>query len=123
VYVVAGLGGSVLTYALDARSFSAGASGAVFGLFAGYFLAARRVGADTSAILATVGINLLITFAVPVISKTGHLGGLAVGAAAAAVIVYTPAGQRRTALQVAGLVAVLVVLVVVVVARTAQLTA
>jgi len=125
VYLLSGLGGSVATYLFASNSFSAGASGAVFGLFAAYFLAARRVGADTRGILIMVGINLAITFGVPQISKTGHLGGLAVGLLAAAVVVYAPAGpggsRRRATLQVVGLAVVAVLLVVAAAARTAAL--
>lgn len=125
VYLLSGLGGSVATYLFASNSFSAGASGAVFGLFAAYFLAARRVGADTRGILIMVGINLAITFGVPQISKTGHLGGLAVGLLAAAVVVYAPAGpggsRRRATLQVVGLAVVAVLLVVATAARTAAL--
>ncbi len=123
VYLLAGLGGSTLTYLLSDRGLTAGASGAIFGLFSAFFLAARRAGVDTGAILTTVGINLLITFAVPQISKTGHVGGLLVGAAAAAVVIYAPRVARRTALQVGGLVAVGAVLAVLLIVRTTVLTA
>jgi len=112
VYLLAGLGGSVATYLfVGPGTPTVGASGAIFGLFAAYFLVARRVGADTRGILLTVGINLFLTFAIAQISKTGHLGGLAVGALAAAVVVHAPHGPRRGALQVAGLATIAALLV------------
>lgn len=125
VYLLGGVGGSVATYWFATDDFSAGASGAVFGLFAAYFLVARRVGADTTGIMVTVGINLVLTFTISSISKTGHLGGLAIGALAAAVIVFAPGsagGGRRTGLQVAGLVVIVALLAVATVARTSALT-
>lgn len=88
MYVLCGLGGSVLTILLaDPRSAAAGASGAIFGLFGLAFVVSRRrhllLGPQARAILSQAGIllliNLVITFSVPTISWTGHLGGLAVG--------------------------------------------
>ena len=90
MYVLCGLGGSVLTILFaDPRSAAAGASGAIFGLFGVAFVVSRRrhllLGPQARAILSQVGIllllNLVITFTVPTISWTGHLGGLAVGGA------------------------------------------
>lgn len=123
VYAVAGLGGSVATYLFAGEgTATVGASGAIFGLFAAYFVVARQTRSDTSQILLTIGINLAITFAVPQISKTGHLGGLALGAIAGALVVYVPAGPRRTVVQVVGLVVLAAVLVAVTLARTSALT-
>ena len=55
-----------------------GASGAVFGIFGATFILARGRGMNTMAreIGVILGINLLITFAIPGISIGGHLGGL-----------------------------------------------
>jgi membrane associated rhomboid family serine protease len=117
VYGLSALGGSVATYLFASPgAVTAGASGAVFGLFAAFFVIARRIGAQTGPILATIGLNLVFTFAVAQISKTGHLGGLAFGALAAAVFAFAPEGVRRTQLQIvgcAGLFALLVLAVVV----------
>jgi membrane associated rhomboid family serine protease len=89
LYVLCAAGGSVLTILLAPGSAAAGASGAIFGLFGLAFVVSRRrhllLGPQARAILSQVGtllvINLVITFAVPGISWTGHVGGLAVGAA------------------------------------------
>jgi membrane associated rhomboid family serine protease len=87
LYLLCGLGGSVLTILLASESRAAGASGAIFGLFGVAFVVSRRrhlvLGPQARAILSQAGglllINLIITFTVPRISWTGHLGGLAVG--------------------------------------------
>jgi membrane associated rhomboid family serine protease len=115
LYLLCAAGGSVLTILLDPGSAAAGASGAIFGLFGLAFVVRQRhhvlLGRETRAILSQVGgllvVNLIITFAVPFISWTGHLGGLFVGAAIgyllpptyAATIAgmfRTPAGQTLT---------------------------
>ncbi|HET6381527.1 MAG TPA: rhomboid family intramembrane serine protease [candidate division Zixibacteria bacterium] len=87
LYVLCALGGSVLTIVASPDSAAAGASGAIFGLFGLAFVVSRRrhllLGPQARAILSQAGglllINLIITFTVPRISWTGHLGGLAVG--------------------------------------------
>lgn len=70
-----------------------GASGAVFGIFGATFIIARGRGMTTIAreIGVILGINLLITFAIPGISIGGHLGGLIGGLICGALIV---AGER-----------------------------
>jgi membrane associated rhomboid family serine protease len=70
-----------------------GASGAVFGIFGATFIIARGRGMNTIAreIGVVLGINLLITFAIPGISIGGHLGGLIGGVVCGALIV---AGER-----------------------------
>ena len=88
LYLLCALGGSVLTILAAPDSAAAGASGAIFGLFGLAFVVSRRrhllLGPQARAILSQVGtllvLNLVITFTIPRISWTGHLGGLAVGA-------------------------------------------
>lgn len=87
LYLLCAAGGSVLTIVVAPDSRAAGASGAIFGLFGLAFVVSRRrhliLGPQARAILSQAGglllINLLITFTVPQISWTGHLGGLAIG--------------------------------------------
>lgn len=87
LYSLCAAGGSVLTILVAPDSAAAGASGAIFGLFGLAFVVSRRrhllLGPQARAILSQAGglllINLLITFTIPQISWTGHLGGLAVG--------------------------------------------
>jgi membrane associated rhomboid family serine protease len=67
-------------------------------------------------------INLVITFALPIIDWRAHVGGLLTGAAIAAAYAYAPKGGRRTAVQVGGVVAVVALLLLGIALRTAQLT-
>ena len=99
-----------------------GASGAIFGLFGAYYIVVRRLGGETRSILILLGVNLVITFAVPIIDKPAHLGGLLVGALVATALAYAPRGERRNALQAGACVAVGVVILLGVVLRTAALS-
>jgi len=88
IYVLCALGGNVLTILAAPDQPALGASGAIFGLFGLAFVVSRRrhllLGPEARAMLSRVGtllvLNVIITFSVPNISWTGHLGGLAVGA-------------------------------------------
>jgi membrane associated rhomboid family serine protease len=91
-----------------------GASGAVFGLFAASLVLGRRLGGNMSGIAFVIGINLVFSFAVPGVSWQGHVGGLVVGGALAAVIAYAPKA-RRFALTVAATAGLAVILLGVVV--------
>lgn len=123
LYVLSALGGSTLSFLVSAPgTFGVGASGAIFGLFGAYYVVARRTGGDTRSILTLLAINIVITFAVPIIDWRAHLGGLATGAAVAATFAYLPAGPRRASLQVASCVLVALVLLAAVVLRRAALT-
>jgi membrane associated rhomboid family serine protease len=80
LYLVSALGGGVLVFLLDSPGQSVlGASGAIFGLFSAFYLVARRLRADASNILVTIGINLVLTLLIPRVSLWGHLGGLITG--------------------------------------------
>lgn len=79
-----------------------GASGGVFGLFGALFVLQRRMGEQTTQILVLVGLNFLLPLMNPQISWQGHLGGLVVGVAFAALMFQfrpkaTP-GANRAAL-------------------------
>ncbi|SCG36788.1 Membrane associated serine protease, rhomboid family [Micromonospora siamensis] len=122
LYLIAGLGGNVAVYLFSpANQPSAGASTAIFGLFAAIFVIMRRLGRDTSAIVPILVVNLIFTFTVPGISIAGHLGGLVVGALMGLVLAYAPRG-RRTLFQAAGSAIILVALIGAVLVRTAALT-
>lgn len=138
LYLLSALGGSVLSFVLtDPRlrdlvagsavesllpgigQLGVGASGAIFGLFGAYYVVVRRLGGETRSIVVLLAVNLVITFAIPIIDWRAHLGGLLVGAAIAAVFAHVPRGPRRSQLQAAGCAAMLVLLVVLVAARAA----
>lgn len=123
LYMLSGLAGSALSYAIGpSYELAAGASGAVFGLFAAFFVLERRRGNDTSQISGIIGINLVFSFVVANIDWRGHVGGLIGGALVAGALVYAPAGRQRWAVQGLGCVCVAMIVIGVVVARTSQLT-
>jgi membrane associated rhomboid family serine protease len=122
LYVLSALGGSVLSYLLSQPfQLGVGASGAIFGLFGAYYVVVRRLGGETRSIATLLVINLVMTFAVPIIDWRAHLGGLVVGAVVAAAFAYAPRGEQRGRVQGLACVAVALVLVAAVVARTASL--
>ncbi|MDH6197521.1 membrane associated rhomboid family serine protease [Mycobacterium frederiksbergense] len=128
LYALSGLGGSVLVYLLTPLDTpTAGASGAIFGLFGAIFVVARKLNLDVRWIAAVVVLNLVFTFVGPAlgtgaISWQGHLGGLVTGAAVAAAFVYAPRSHRN-ATQAAVSVAVLVLFAGLILWRTSALLA
>lgn len=122
LYGLSALGGSTLSYLVSGQgSLGVGASGAIFGLFGAYYIVVRRLGGETRSILVLLAVNLFITFAVPVIDKPAHLGGLLVGALVAAALAYAPRGARRSTLQAVACTVVGLVIVAAVVLRTVAL--
>ncbi|WP_375484526.1 rhomboid family intramembrane serine protease [uncultured Jatrophihabitans sp.] len=122
VYLLSALGGSAAIYAFgNAFGTTAGASGAIFGLFGACLVLVRRLGLNTQWLVGTIVLNFIITFSVPNISKLGHIGGFVTGALAAVVIAGLPTARRKIAprLQAAGLTGVLLLVVLVVGVRTA----
>jgi membrane associated rhomboid family serine protease len=122
LYVLAALGGSVLSYALAPQfEFGVGASGAIFGLFGAYYVVVRRMGGETRSIVTLLVINLVITFTIPIIDWRAHLGGLVVGAVVAAAFAHAPPRARRPLWQAGASSPVALRRVLVVVVRTAAL--
>ncbi|MEU2247675.1 rhomboid family intramembrane serine protease [Streptomyces sp. NPDC019224] len=122
LYLLAALGGSVLVYLVSPSDEVVGASGAVFGLAAAFYVISRRLGRDMRAVNSFLGgflVWMLVSAAVT--SWEAHLGGLLTGAAVTVVYAYAPAG-RRTAVQAAGCVVLAAVLVLLVVLKTSALT-
>lgn len=90
-YVFAGVGGNIASYFFNPGSISAGASGAIYGLFGMYvylFLGAKRfVDPDTGkGILVLVAINLVLSFSQG-IDLAAHLGGLVSGFLMTAILI------------------------------------
>lgn len=125
LYVLAGLGGSAVSYAFSApTTWSVGASGAIFGLMGALLVAGKRLRYDVNMVLALVAINIVIGFVFSSgIDWRAHLGGLATGAAIAAIMV-TPKGVSRPVwVEVGGIVVVVLTVSGLVVWRTTQLLA
>lgn len=128
LYALSGLGGSVLVYLLSPlNTATAGASGALFGLFGAIVVVARRLTLDIRGVVAVVVINLVFTFVAPLLSSQqiswqGHIGGLVTGAVIAAAYVYAPR-ERRDLIQAAATVAALVLFGALVWWRTGELIA
>jgi membrane associated rhomboid family serine protease len=121
LYLLAGLGGNVAAYLFTPpNQGAAGASTAIFGLFAAIIIVNRRLKLDITALIPLLVINLLFTFTVPNISVAGHLGGLVTGCVVGLILAYAPP-TRRTPFQVAGCIVVLVLLLVAAIIRTAAL--
>ena len=100
LYALSLLGGSVLVYLLTLNTATAGASGAVFGLFGATFVVAKRLNLDMRWVVVVIVINLVFTFVARGISWQGHVGGLVTGALVAAAYVYAPR-EHRNAIQAA----------------------
>ena len=100
LYLVAGLGGNVAAYVFQPGALSAGASTAIFGLFAALFLVLRKLGLNAASVLPVIIVNLVFTLTVPGISIAGHLGGFVVGGLIGAGLAYAPK-EGRSAVQAA----------------------
>jgi rhomboid protease GluP len=88
IYIVTGLGGSLASLIWNPYTVSAGASGAVFGIFGalcGFLLIRSRsipkglLGELQHNTFVFLGLNLAIGFTIPNIDMAAHLGGLGVG--------------------------------------------
>ncbi|NUT11096.1 MAG: rhomboid family intramembrane serine protease, partial [Nonomuraea sp.] len=116
IFLISAVGGSVLSLWFDApTTATVGASGAVFGMFGAVLVAGRKLKLDVRGIMLVIVLNLVITFLVPGISWTGHIGGLITGTLLALALVYAPRKSQALwhALAIAGALALLVVLVMV----------
>lgn len=114
LYLATGIAGVAGSYWYHPQAISAGASGAIFGLF-GVLLVfgfrhrhnippffRRAVG---TGVLPVIVLNLIIGFSIPAIDNSAHIGGLLMGMALAAVIPFQRPGASTpavfTAIQIA----------------------
>ncbi|MGQ0573567.1 MAG: rhomboid family intramembrane serine protease [Pseudonocardia sp.] len=119
VYLVSLLGGSAAVMLFQPPNASvAGASGAVFGLMGALAVVLRRMRVPAGQVIGLIVVNIVISVVLPNISLVAHLGGLAVGAAATAALVYAPRANRNAvqAAALAGLTILLLVLIALVAA-------
>ena len=118
LYLLAGFGGSVAVYVFsNPNAFSAGASGAIFGLFGALIVVLRKLGRSLAGIIPVLVINLVITLGVPGISIAAHFGGLVTGALVAAGLAYAPRNSR-TPVQLATIIGALLLLLAITVGWT-----
>ncbi len=101
IYTISLFGGGLAVVYFSPGDVTVGASGAIFGLFGALLAIGVRLGARGRSLIAStlpiLLINLAFTFAVPFISKAGHLGGLASGfLAGLALFMLRPAAPPGT---------------------------
>ncbi|HZK56711.1 MAG TPA: rhomboid family intramembrane serine protease [Clostridia bacterium] len=83
-FLLTGVGGNLATFLFNFTSISAGASGSLFGILGAFLYLVHRhrdmvTPGGRRQIFSLITINLILTFVVPSISTTAHLGGLAMG--------------------------------------------
>ncbi|MBP2475512.1 membrane associated rhomboid family serine protease [Crossiella equi] len=94
LYFLSLLGGGVAVYLFSGPSFTAGASGAVFGLFGAVAVIYVRRRLSLQPLLIVLAINVGYGLFIGNVSWEGHAGGLVVGALVAAGLIYVPSGAR-----------------------------
>ncbi|MEU6886155.1 rhomboid family intramembrane serine protease [Streptomyces viridosporus] len=123
LYLLSALGGSVLVLLLAPEDSVVGASGAVFGVGAAYYVMARRVGVDMGTVNRFMaGLLVWLVLSAAVTSWEGHLGGLLAGGAVALAFAYAPRDGRRTAVQVGACTGLVVLLAAAAAIRMSELT-
>ncbi|MCI3244821.1 MULTISPECIES: rhomboid family intramembrane serine protease [Streptomyces] len=123
LYLLSALGGSVLVLLIAPDTPTLGASGAIFGLGAAYYVMARRLGADMRSVNRFMaGLLLWLLISAGLTSWQGHLGGLLAGGAVTLAYAYAPRDRRRNLVQAGTCVAVLALLVILSLAKVAELT-
>jgi membrane associated rhomboid family serine protease len=124
LYLLSAVGGGVTYYFLAQPNAAAvGASGAIFGLFGAWFVAARRLRLDTRGIAILIALNLALSFFWhSVIAWQDHIGGLLTGILITGAFVYAPR-RNRDAWQALATVVMVAAIVVAVAVRNGQLTA
>ena len=122
LYLVTGVIGSLGSYIFNPEATSAGASGAIFGLFGVMATFAFKYRKEIPALLSReirrrvlpiIFINLVFGFSVSIVDNAAHIGGLLGGIALALVVPYMRPDEKRTppvwrALQVICLVVIFV---------------
>ncbi len=112
LYFISGLAGSMAVTLLAPQTSVVGASGAIFGLFAAFFMIQRSLGGNAVSLLVIIGLNLVIGFLPGTnISWQAHIGGIAAGFLTGYIFAKTR-NVRRRGLQITLLVAEAVLIVV-----------
>jgi len=117
LYLLSLFGGSVgVLWLASPDSWVVGASGAIFGMMAAYFVVLRKLGQNSSQMLGLIAINLVFGFVASGVSWQGHVGGLVAGGVVALILANTRQLSQQAA-QRLGLVSVAVILVLLTVFR------
>jgi membrane associated rhomboid family serine protease len=107
LYLLTGVVGSLASYTFNPGHDSAGASGAIFGLFGVMATFAFRFRKELPARLSTdirrrilpvIAINLIFGFSVRIVDNAAHIGGLLAGVVLALIIPYQRPNERGTAI-------------------------
>ncbi len=90
IYFIALIGSGLSEAYFTPNVLTVGASGAIFGLFGALVSAGLRMGPNGRFLIKQsvpiIAINLVLSFALPNISVSGHLGGLVIGFIVALII-------------------------------------
>jgi len=107
LYLISALGGSVAVLMLAPQSLVLGASGAIFGIVAAFFVIQRRMGVQNRLLMIVLGINLVAGFIPGLnISWEAHVGGLITGAVIA--LIFLRKRNRDSVIPEVALVALVV---------------
>ena len=115
LYLLSALAASVLQYLLAPTTGAIGASGAIYGLAAAYFVVSRRLRRNMAWASRTIGVFIFWMVLVSgFTSWQGHLGGLLAGGALMTAYAYAPSRYRAVTAWCAtgGLLVLLIVLTV-----------
>jgi membrane associated rhomboid family serine protease len=105
LYLATGIVGSLGSYLFNPQATSAGASGAIFGLFgvmATFAFKYRKEIPKTLSrdimrrVLPIIAINLAFGFSVKIVDNAAHIGGLLAGIALAFVVPYMRPDEKQT---------------------------
>jgi len=103
LYLMTGIIGSLASYIFNPNATSAGASGAIFGLFGVMATFAFKYRKEIPVLLSReirrrvlpiIAINLIFGFSVRIVDNAAHIGGLLSGVALALVIPYMRPNER-----------------------------
>src|SRR5699024_710904 len=98
IYFLSGIGGGLASF-LFPGNISAGASGAIFGLFGAllfFGIIHRKIFFETmgSSVLLIIAINIIFGFSVPNIDMAAHIGGLVTGFISSVIVFLPDKGKK-----------------------------
>lgn len=97
LYLYSIMGGSLGVLFLSSPvTWVVGASGAIFGLMAAYFVVMRSLGNRDPQLLGIIALNLFLGFIVQGVAWEAHVGGLIVGGLVALIYSRTRASNQRS---------------------------